>query len=135
MRKHRTLIAAIAFALLGLSPIALTSPATADESSVSATAKPERNLQVRGTEPRPNVFFLKGRVKDSNYARRKVVVEKKRGENWTKYKQAKSNNNSAFRIRVDGPGRNTRKVCYRIVIPGGEQFARTNSQRFCIVKL
>lgn len=135
MRKYRTLIAAIAFALLGLSPIALTSPATADESSVSAQAKPERNLVVNGTEPRPNVFFLKGRVKDSNYAKRKVIVQKKRGENWSKYKQDRTNNKSAFRIRVFGPGRNTRKVCYRIVIPGGEQFARTTSRRLCIVKL
>lgn len=130
MRMTRVVTALLAFALLGLAPIALSSSADA------GIGKLKREITFKGVEPRPNKFIVKGRI-GPVYENSRATMERKAcgGCAWEKYKALTTDATSHFKMRVYGPGRGSNKTCYRVKVPSNAKFATTRSKALCIVKL
>lgn len=142
MRIHRIVAAAVALTLLGLLPVAIGSAASASVSAASAdraepspAAQARRKIEVQGLEPKPNRFFIKGKV-EPDYQKKKVFMLKKVGTgSYKKANKFKTDKRSRFKVRVAGPPRGARKVCYRAMIPAGNGFKKSQSKALCIVRL
>ncbi|CAB4724536.1 MAG: hypothetical protein F2667_11575 [Actinobacteria bacterium] len=101
------------FMIAGLTAALGSSSATA----VAAKAKEDRQIEVSGKEPRPNKFFIKGRVTPTT-GKTKAVVQKKNCASkkcgWFNDKLVKTNDKGRFTVRVFGPARGQQKVYYRV---------------------
>jgi hypothetical protein len=111
MRMHRILTAVIAFALFGLTPLAVASTASArvasdvDRSSQADAGKrlPHRNLHDKVVSPSRHKLVFKGRVDPGHGP---VIIEKKncrKGCPWHKVDKARTDSNSRWSIRIFAP--------------------------------
>ena len=117
----------VAVALLGLAVPGQSSASATDEgpgagiSQVAPVADGEadaarratRSITIVGKEPRPNRFFISGKIRPE-YDRRQVIVQRKVGKKGTyrTYKRIKTNGQSRYRAGVAELNRRGR-VYYR----------------------
>ena len=116
MHAHRTRLAAAAAVLALAAPLStLTVPA-------QAGVQEQRQISLRGIEPRNDHFFIKGKVRPS-YENRAAVVQRKVGRNghWTAWKNFRTNGQSRYRERVR-PLRHTGRVYYRVKVDASGGF-------------
>lgn len=130
MRMHRLVAAPIALVVMAATPLALATPATAAD-------KVEREISVRGIEPKPNKFFIKGAVETGSYPSSKLVMMRKPGgtQDWKTFTTFKTDADSKFRVRVYGPGKGSEKVCYKVKAPSTKKYKTSFSRSLCIVRL
>jgi hypothetical protein len=108
MRIYRILTAVIAFALLGLAPLAFTSTASAavsaDRVSTPAAHRlPHRNLHDKVVKVGAHKLIFKGRVDPGHGP---VIIEKKncrKGCPWHKVGSAKTDADSRWKFRIYAP--------------------------------
>jgi hypothetical protein len=107
MRIHRILTAVIAFALLGLAPLALSSTATAvtaDRVSAPAAHRlPHRDLHDKVVKVGAHKLIFKGRVDPGHGP---VIIQKKncrKGCPWHKVNSVKTDADSRWRTRIYAP--------------------------------
>ena len=129
MRMHRLVAVLVALAVMVATPLALSAPATAAD-------KVKREIRVQGIEPKPNKFFIKGKVETGKYPNAKLVMMRKPGgtKNWTVFKTFKTDGASKFRVRVFGPGKGSKKVCYKVKAHSSKKYKTSFSQSLCIVR-
>lgn len=127
MFATRMRLVAAAAALIATAPLAMIGTANAE-----AQAKPEREISIKGVEPKDGVFFVKGKVQP-DYEKRFAIVERKlKSENkWSNFRKFKTTNQSKYRQRIKALNR-TGVVCYRIKIKGNANFKTSYSSRVCI---
>lgn len=140
MGIHRVITAVVAFALLGLLPLSSAGPAgaadhTEEQAKAGAMLQARRDIAVQGLEPKPNRFFIKGKVSPA-YEKKKVFILKKVGTgSYKKANKIQTDQRSKFKVRVVGPPRGVKKVCYRAMIPAGGGFKKSQSKALCITRL
>lgn len=121
MRTQRILFSLMAFALIGLVPVAFVP-------SAEAAAKPKRDISVtyQQTGNRGN---LKGKVKPG--ARTKIIIQK-RGKDQKKWSPATTRRTDAKgRYSYKPPlGRVGTTTCYRIVVPGNKSYRKSFQAKF-----
>lgn len=106
-----------------------TEGATSYEPSGAKTSiKVARIINTRGTNPRPNVFFLKGTLKPS-YKGKPVVIQRKTCNScsWKVWKTVKTNRKSKFSARIYAK-RTVGKVWYRPLVKSSTRYIKTIGQ-------
>lgn len=92
-----------------------------------------REVVVKPREPRPDVFYLAGRVRP-DYALKPAVLQRRNcGDcSWFAFERFRTDARSRFRLSVPDlePGRS--KVCYRVRVPGGKGFEEAVSETNCL---
>jgi len=131
MRITRTIAAIVAFVMVALTPVALTSEASAAD--VQRVKKEKHALFASGKEiGNTNKFIAYGRV--STYKNRKIKIQRKNcGKcKWKLYKKVKTaKKNGKFRTRIT-PGKRGTRVCYKVVVPATARFKTTKRVIGCI---
>ncbi|MGZ4446166.1 MAG: hypothetical protein ACXVWZ_08710 [Nocardioides sp.] len=129
MRLYRILTGLVALMLAVALPMALAGNA-------EAAGKPKHQITVKGTEPKPNLFYVKGYV-EPTYAKAPAVMERKTCGtcSWHAWKSFTTDANSHFKVHVYGPGRGQQKVCYRVKVAATKNFATSRSRSLCVVRL
>lgn len=135
MRMNRLVTAVVSVALLGFTPVAISTTASASEPKVAQTssAAPEARVDARaaatrtvgiGFGNRGRRAFVKGTV-SPRYAGKQVIVQKgKCGANsctWKRFKKAKTNKSSRYQVNVNVP--NKGKAYYRVMVPRSGGYA------------
>lgn len=130
MFANRMRLVAAGAALVVSASLAVTTSATAE--SAAGQTKEERTISIAGVEPRPNVFFAKGRVFPDYKNRRAIMQRKPRSEDrWRAWKAFRTNDRSRYRRRI-APLKRVGVVCYRVKVPGNARFKTSYSARVCI---
>jgi hypothetical protein len=131
MRITRVIAAVVAFALLALAPLALSSSASAADAG--ERAKPKHIGFATGKElGNTNKFIAFG--KWTTHKGKNITVQRRAcgGCNWKFYKKTKTSaRKGSFRTRI-APGRRGSKVCYRVVVPGNSKYKTTRDVAGCI---
>lgn len=130
MCATRIRLAAVTVALVATAPLAALGTANAQPSSPQV--KPEREISIKGVEPRDGVFFVKGKVQPDYQERFAFLQRKLKSENsWSNARRFTTSGDSSYRERVRAlkrPG----VVCYRVKIKGNANFKTSYSSRVCI---
>ncbi len=134
MRIHRIVAGLIALVMLALLPAAAGSSALAADGGASlakasaaatpaAADKKDRNITIRGKEPRNNKFFVLGKVGPDDYKTKVITVQRKlaSARKWRLYKRVKTSAKSTYRVRVAALKRKG-KVEYRTVTPPTKKY-------------
>lgn len=133
---HRLRLVAAGAALVMSASLTVATTATAEPAApakaATSAAKEKRTINIKGIEPRPNVFIAKGRVfpayeKKPAIMQRKLKSEKK----WGTWKRFKTNGKSRYRERI-APLQRRGTVCYRVKIKGNKKFKNSFSAKVCI---
>ncbi len=126
MFNRTRLVAAAATAILAAAPLATIGPAEA------GTTLPNREISIKGIQPRDGVFFAKGKVTPDYQNRYAVMQRKLKSDNsWDDWKKFKTNDSSRYRKEIKALDR-VGTVCYRVKVKGNESFATSFSGRVCI---
>lgn len=121
--KRLRLVAAGA-ALVMSASLTVASSATAEPAAPEA--KDTRTVRINGVEPRPNVFFAKGRVLPA-YEKKPAIMQRKVGAaRWKTYKRFTTSAKSRFRVRIAAL-RHRGRVHYRVKVPGNKKFKNSFS--------
>jgi hypothetical protein len=103
-----------------------------------ATAGPAAGAETREViakprEPRPDVFFLAGRVRPA-YERRPAILQRRNcgGCVWFAFDRFRTDGESRFRRPVPDLKPGQKKVCYRVKVPGSKGFEKALSETHCI---
>ncbi|MBC9733009.1 hypothetical protein [Nocardioides marmotae] len=129
MRMNRLVASLIALVVMAASPLALAAPATAAD-------KVKREIRAQGIEPKENKFFIKGKVLTGSYPKAKLVMMRKPGgaKKWSNWKTFKTDAKSSYRVRVNGPSKGAKKVCYKVKAPSSKKYKTSFSPKLCIVR-
>ena len=131
MRITRIIATVVAFALVALAPLALTSGASAADAG--ERAKPKHIGFATGKElGNTNRFIAFG--KWTTYKGKRITVQRRAcgGCQWKFYKKTKTTaSKGKFRTRI-APGGRGSKVCYRVVVPGTSKYRLTRAVAGCI---
>ena len=113
--------------LLAAGPVVVVTP------PAQGAAAGTREVVVKPREPRPDVFYLVGRVRP-DYALKPAVLQRRNcGDcSWFAFERFHTDERSRFKRLVPDlePGRT--KVCYRVKVPGGRGFEAAVSESNCI---
>jgi len=92
-----------------------------------------REVIVKPREPRPDVFFLAGRVKPG-YERKPAILQRRNCGScaWFGFEDFRTDGNSRFKRPVPDLRAGQRKVCYRIKVPASQGFATAYSETSCL---
>ena len=124
----RTRLAAAVCALAVSAPLAAVTTAQAEP----ATPEAKRDVSIKGIEPRPNVFFAKGRVQPSYENRYAIMQRKLASENkWDNWKKFKTNGQSRYRKEIKALNR-VGTICYRVKVKASGRFDTSYSRKVCI---
>ncbi|MBC9733519.1 hypothetical protein [Nocardioides marmotae] len=90
-------------------------------STAQGSVKAQRNVEIAGISGRKTGF--EGKV--SPKAKIKIVVDKKVGKKWKKFRTAATNAKGRFRVTLPAPKRSGAKFHWRITFKGSKGFAAT----------
>ena len=126
---NRMRLVAAAAALLVAAPMASLGTAHAQGTTGEL---PQRQISIKGIEPREGVFFAKGRVRP-DYENRYATMQRKlkSANSWDNWRKFKTNDSSRYRKEIKALER-TGTICYRVKIKGNDSFATSYSGRVCI---
>lgn len=127
--SNRMRLVAAAAALLVAAPVASLGTAHAQGTTGEL---PERQISIKGIEPRDGVFFAKGKV-TPDYRNRYAIMQRKlkSASSWDNWRKFKTNDSSRYRKEIKALKR-TGTICYRVKIKGNDSFATSYSGRVCI---
>jgi hypothetical protein len=99
----------------------------------AASPAETREVIVKPREPRPDVFFLAGRVKPG-YERKPGILQRRNcgGCAWFGYDHFRTDGRSRFKRPVPDLEPGDKKVCYRIKVPASNGFATAFSETSCL---
>ncbi|HET6877934.1 MAG TPA: hypothetical protein VFH38_10430 [Jatrophihabitans sp.] len=108
--------------------------ATYGPSSSSVVIKVARKVSATGKEPRPNVFFLSGRVTPS-YAKKSVALMRKKCRScaWKTYARQATSATSRYRFRLPVPSRGTHY--FRVKVPPSVSYITSYSGTWTITRI
>ncbi len=131
--RLRLVAAGAALVMSASLTVATTATAGPVAPPAAATApKEERIINIKGIEPRPNVFIAKGRVFPAYENKPAIMQRKLKSEKkWGPWKQFTTNAKSRYRERIE-PLQRRGTVCYRVKVKGDEEFKNSFSARVCI---
>lgn len=101
----------------------------------AGAAKEPRTISIAGKEPRPNRFFVKGRVSPVTHPAKAVVQRKNcstRSCRWFAWKTFRTGDDGRYRVRVEAPGDDQRRVYYRVHTPPTQRFKAATSKAIYI---
>ena len=131
MRITRIIATVVAFALVALAPLALTSGASAADAG--ERAKPKHIGFATGKElGDTNRFIAYG--KWTTYKGKRITVQRRAcgACQWKFYKTTRTTDlKGKFRTRI-APGGRGSKVCYRVVVPATSKYRLTRAVAGCI---
>ena len=114
---------------------ALLAGVTAVVATMPALAAPaeSREVIVQPREPRPDVFFLAGRVKPG-YERKPAILQRRNcgGCAWFGFEHFRTDGHSRFKRPVPDLRVGEKKVCYRIKVPASKGFSTAYSEASCL---
>jgi hypothetical protein len=87
--------------------------------SAQSSVKAQRDVDINGISGRKTGF--EGKI--SPKAKVKIVVQKKVGKKWKKFRTAASNKKGRFRVVLPAPGRRGTKFHWKITFKGSKGFA------------
>ncbi len=130
MFANRLRLVAAGAALVMSASLTVASSATAEPAAPQA--KEERTINIKGVEPRPNVFIAKGRVFPA-YENKPAIMQRKlkSAKRWTTWKKFETNGSSRYRQRIAALQR-VGVVCYRVKVQGNAEFKNSFSRKVCI---
>ncbi len=108
--------------------LALAAPLSSVSAPVEAGTPQHRQISIQGSEPRPNHFFIKGRVRP-DYQNRAATVQRRVGRNgtWTSYHQFRTSDRSRYHQRIRAL-RQVGRVYYRVKVNASNGFAKSFSR-------
>lgn len=120
-------MAVVSAVLLGAGPPAALTPAA------SAAPAETREVLVKPREPRPDVFFLTGRVRP-DYARKPAILQRRNCADcaWFAFERFRTDAHSRFKRPIPDLEADRTKVCYRVKVPGGRGFKSALSESNCL---
>ena len=131
MRITRIIATVVAFALVALAPLALTTGASA--AGAGEQVKPKHIGFATGKEIRDtNRFIAYG--KWTTYKGKRITVQRRAcgACQWKFYKKTRTTAlKGKFRTRI-APGGRGSKVCYRVVVPATSKYRLTRAVAGCI---
>ncbi|HWM75295.1 MAG TPA: hypothetical protein VNQ53_16225 [Nocardioides sp.] len=131
MRITRIIATVVAFAMVALAPLALTTGASAAD--FGERAKPKHVGKALGKEiGNTNKFITYG--KWSSYKGKNITVQRRAcgGCQWKFYKKTKTSaGEGKFRTGI-APGRRGSRVCYRVAVPPTSKYRLTRVVVGCI---
>jgi hypothetical protein len=132
---HRLRPVAAGAVLVMSASLTVATTATAEPSApalVATAAKEKRIINIKGIEPRPNLFIVKGRVFPA-YEKKPAIMQRKlkSAKKWRTWKRFKTNGKSRYRQRI-APLQRRGTVCYRVKVKGNKKFKNSFSARVCI---
>jgi len=112
---------------VGLTPVGLP-PAGSDAANAEL-----REVVVKPREPRPDVFFLAGRVQP-DYERSAAILQRRNCGDcaWFAFERFRTDAHSRFRLRVPDPETGEKLVCYRVKVAASKSFSKSYSETICI---
>ncbi|MCW2764985.1 MAG: hypothetical protein JWO11_944 [Nocardioides sp.] len=132
MRMYRILTAVVAFALVGLTPLAIPSAASAvvaaaadrGDPAGAARALPHRKMHDKVVQPRRYRLIFKGRVDPGHGP---VFVERKncRRCRWHRVDKVRTDGTSRWQVRIYAPRRG--EWFYRGYVPAYGGYARSRT--------
>lgn len=135
---HRLRLVGAGAALVVSNSLAVATTATAEPAApapAATAAKETRTINIKGVEPRPNVFIAKGRVFPAYETKPAIMQRKLKGaKKWGPWKRFKTSDKSRYRERI-APLKRRGTVCYRVKIKGNKKFKNSFSARVCIETL
>lgn len=117
-------------ALVGLSLVGTLNVGLA----ASAQAIP-REVPIQGTQPRNQVFFIKGDV-GLDFAGKSVVIQRKAfpGSTWKRWAKDKTSKTGKYKIRVFRVA-GSRQTCYRVKVRAFNGLENGRSRAKCIIRI
>lgn len=125
MQISRVVTGAVGLALVGTLNVGLAG---------SAEAVP-RPVPIKGVQPRPQVFYIKG-VVGADFAGQKVVIQRKTrpGAKWKKWKKDKTSKIGKYKIRIYRV-RGSAQTCYRVRVKAFGGFEKGTSRAKCVIRV
>ncbi|ANH37215.1 hypothetical protein I601_0769 [Nocardioides dokdonensis FR1436] len=121
------------FLVAGLTSV--TAPANAAE-------KIAREITIKGTEPKPNKFVLKGRVTPPTGTKINAIVQFKEcgtdsncKKSWKTFRQIKTNNKGRYTQQVRGLRKGVKRVYYRVKTKPNDKYKGASSQAVYIHRI
>ena len=110
--------------MVGLSTVLAPQAAAATAEDRAVIAKPQ--------EPRPDVFFLAGRVRP-DYRKKPVVLQRRNCPDcsWFAAERFRTDGDSRSRASVADSKEGEKKVCYRVKVPSSMRFRTSVSEVDC----
>lgn len=71
----------------------------------------------------PRGLLVAGKIRPS-YKHKQVIVQRKKGQRWVKYKVLRTTRRSTFRVTLAAPSRRGATLRYRITVPGNKDYLR-----------
>ena len=107
-------------------------PAALTPTTQAATAE-TREVVVTPREPRPDVFFLAGRVRP-DYAKKPAILQRRNCADctWFAFERFRTDARSRFKRSIPDLEPDRTKVCYRVKVPGGRGFEAAFSDANCL---
>lgn len=135
MRSIHRVLAALTGLFLVVGLTAVVSPAGAAE-------KIQREITIRGEEPRENKFVIKGRVTPSTGKRINAIVQfKECGTNtnckkrWKTFTKMKTNAKGRYTQQVSAPKKGVKRVYYRVRTKPNEKYKGASSPAIYIYRI
>lgn len=102
----------------------------------------ERQITIKGTEPRENVFLVKGRITPSTGEEVDALVEVKKcrkdrdcGADWHRFEAITTNARGRYSQRIKGPGKGYKRVYYRVSTREDKDFLAAVSESIYIYRI
>lgn len=134
MRTVHRPLATLAALLLGVGFLAVAPAAQAEQV--------ERQITIKGIEPRENTFMIKGKIAPSTGEKVNALVEVKHckkdkncGATWQKFEAITTNAKGRYSQRVKGPKRGFKRVYYRVSTRENKNFFAAVSEEIYIYRI
>lgn len=132
-------LAAVAALTAMSAPAIAVGAADAAPATVQRADKIKREIELTGKEPKPNRFFLVGRVTPTDGKKAKAVIQRKNCKSskcsWYGYEKFTTGKSGRFKERVAGPARGQSRVYYRVKVKATDKYTGVTSQALYIYRL
>lgn len=134
MRTVHRLLSTLVALLLGAGLVAVAPAAHAEQV--------EREITIKGTEPRENKFVVKGKISPSTGEKVNALLEVKHckkdkdcGAEWKKFEALTTNAKGRYSARVTGPKKGYKRVYYRVSTRENDNFFAAVSPEIYIYRI
>lgn len=135
MRSIHRILAVLTGLFLVVGLTAVTSPADAAD-------KIAREISIKGQEPKPDKFVIKGRVTPSTGKKVNAIVQFKEcgtqtncKKSWKTFRQFKTNAKGRYTQQVAGPKKGVARVYYRVKTKPNDTYKGASSDALYVYRI